>query len=60
MAFTPYNGFGLRAPNSLNSDPITRLKRLIGFSEEPVQDAQGYWTIGYGERLNDMPGGPKP
>lgn len=43
-----------------NEDFLTRLKRLIGYSEEPVQDRQGYWTIGYGRRLNDTPGGPKP
>lgn len=41
-------------------DPINHWKRQIGFSEEPTQDAQGYWTIGYGQRLNDSPGGPKP
>ena len=41
-------------------DPINHWKRQIGFSEEPVQDSQGYWTIGYGQRINDTPGGPKP
>jgi len=61
MAFTPYNGFSLRSAHSANKvDPMARLKQLIGFSEEPVQDAEGYWTIGYGERLNEKPGGPKP
>ena len=59
MAFTSYRGFGVPNP-STDDDPISRLKQQIGFSEEPVQDAQGYWTIGYGRRLNDAPGGPKP
>lgn len=60
MTYAPYNGFGPRAFNSNSGDPIARLKQLIGFSEEPIQDSQGYWTTGYGERLNDKPGGPKP
>ena len=50
-------------PNSTpedGDDPINHWKQKIGFSEEPTQDAQGYWTIGYGQRLNDTPGGPKP
>ena len=25
-----------------------------------MQDTEGYWRIGYGQRLNDAPGGPKP
>jgi hypothetical protein len=41
-------------------DNIARLKRHIGFSDEPAQDAEGYWTIGYGRRLNAKPGGPRP
>jgi len=53
--------FFLRNPGqSQDDDPINHWKRKIGFSEEPVQDAQGYWTIGYGQRLNDTPGGPQP
>jgi hypothetical protein len=39
---------------------FARLKQCIGFSDEPVQDAQGYWTIGYGRRLNNKRGGPRP
>jgi len=39
---------------------IARLKARIGYHPEPVRDAQGYWCIGYGRRLNDKPGGPKP
>lgn len=49
----------IRTPQN-GDDPITHWKRQIGFSEEPVQDTQGYWTIGYGRRLNDTPGGPQP
>jgi hypothetical protein len=44
----------------LSEDQIARLKQRIGFSGEPVQDAEGYWTIGYGRRLNDKPGGARP
>lgn len=39
---------------------IARLKTCIGYQEDPVRDAKGYWVIGYGRRLNDKPGGPKP
>ena len=39
---------------------IARLKACIGYQAEPVRDARGYWIIGYGRRLNDKPGGPKP
>ena len=39
---------------------IARLKACIGYQAEPVRDAKGYWVIGYGRRLNDKPGGPKP
>ena len=64
MAFDSNRGFGLLGPGPMRTlasdDPITRLKKLIGFSDEPVQDAEGYWTIGYGRRLNDTPGGPRP
>ncbi len=64
MAFNSYRPFGTFGFGSMQTaqahDPIARVKQQIGFSEEPVQDAQGYWTIGYGERLNDAPGGPKP
>ncbi len=64
MTFDPYRGFGLLGPGPIHDaageDPIARLKQLIGFSDEPVQDAQGFWTIGYGQRLNNTPGGPKP
>lgn len=63
MAFNSYRPFGAPGIGSMQNaqrDPIARLKQQIGFSEEPVQDAQGYWTIGYGERLNEKPGGPKP
>ena len=44
----------------VTQDPVARLKKLIGFSDEPVPDNEGFWTIGYGQRLNDKPGGPKP
>jgi hypothetical protein len=65
MTFAPYRGFGLLGSGlstiaADDEEPIARLKRQIGFSDEPVQDADGYWTIGYGERLNDTSGGPKP
>jgi len=39
---------------------IEQLKKRIGYSPEPKRDAQGYWCIGYGRRLNDKPGGPRP
>lgn len=39
---------------------IARLKARIGYQPEPVRDERGYWVIGYGRRLNDKPGGPKP
>jgi hypothetical protein len=57
MAFDPYRGFG--QPET-EEERLARLKQQIGFSDEPVQDAQGYWTIGYGRRLNDTPGGSAP
>lgn len=61
MAVNSYRGFGSPSYNPTDaSNVVARLKKSIGFSEEPVQDAQGYWTIGYGQRLNDSPGGPKP
>jgi hypothetical protein len=40
-----------------NEDRIARVKQHIGFSDEPVLHAEGYWTIGYGRRLNDKRGG---
>lgn len=43
-----------------NDAHIARLKAGIGYQAEPVRDAQGHWVIGYGRRLNDKPGGPKP
>ncbi len=62
MTYTPERGLLGPDPNTDESeeDRIARLKKQIGFSDEPVQDAQGHWTIGYGQRLSDAPGGPKP
>ncbi len=65
MALAPYRSFGLFAPSQPQNhtgddDPVAHWKQGIGFSEEPAQDAQGFWTIGYGQRLNDTPGGPRP
>jgi hypothetical protein len=45
---------------SSNDDRIARIMKHIGFSDEPVLDAEGHWTIGYGRRLNDKRGGPRP
>lgn len=39
---------------------LARVKQRIGYHAEPVRDAHGYWVVGYGRRLNDKPGGPKP
>ena len=41
-------------------DAHIALKACIGYQAEPVRNARGYWVIGYGRRLNDKPGGPKP
>src|SRR5262245_35770519 len=62
MRKTKMSNFFLRNPGQSqdDDDPINYWKRKIGFSEEPVQDAQGHWAIGYGQRLNDTPGGPRP
>src|SRR5262245_15328331 len=63
MAFNSYRGFGTPTAgtqSTLDDDRMAQLKKRIGFSDEPIQDAHGYWTIGYGQRLNDTPGGPKP
>ncbi len=62
MAFNPFRGLASFGPtfDPNNEDHFNALKQHIGFSDEPVQDTDGHWTIGYGQRLSDTPGGPKP
>jgi penicillin-insensitive murein endopeptidase len=62
MVFNPFRGRSMLGPSfdSNNDDHFSALKQHLGFAEEPAQDTDGYWTIGYGQRLSDSPGGPKP
>lgn len=46
--------------SKIDDSHFARLKQRIGYNAEPVRDAHGYWVVGYGRRLNDTPGGPKP
>ena len=62
MVFNPFRGISSLGPSfdPNNDDHFDALKQHLGFSDEPVQDTDGHWTIGYGQRLSDTPGGPKP